>query len=664
MSYHLGIDLGTTFSTAAVVRDGAAEVLSLSTRSSSVPSVVFIRDDGEVLVGEAAEARAVTEPDRVAREFKRRLGDPTPLVLGGAPYGAERLSAIVLEYLLRRVTERMAEAPLSVVVTHPATYSPYRLDLLRETTRLAGIPSAVLLPEPQGSALQYAFDHRVDDGQVVAVYDFGGGTFDAAVVRATPAGFDLLGEPQGLDRLGGIDIDQAVFDHVRERAAELLDAADPRDSAWRSSLARLRTECRLAKERLSEDTDTVIGVVTPGGSQGVTLTRAALESMVRPRLVDTVRTLQRAVESAGLLMADVSRILMVGGTSRIPLVRVMVAEATGRPIAVDADPETATALGAARHAYALASPRAASAVPAVMTPPPAAPLPPSLSPPPPPPPPPVPPVPAPAAAPAPAPVRESQPIAPAPVPFVSPVPSSAVGPAGSRRALLFAVAVVVVLLLGGGAWLAFGNNSDSAASATLPIDTSERTTVVPVTDLPVTVAPTAVPDTVTPTVTPTTASAATVAPPPAVIEGFDLSTVFVAPDGFTFTPFDPAVLQQQIIDPWQQQLAVAPSLGRIGGAQLVDGSGTVVGQVTIFFGSSDDPLPTAVSDSLVVSVTTEDARVVSTQPLQVDRFAGTQFTRNDNVAGWVAVDGATVTMVFATPEAIVGVVNSFVTNNV
>ena len=169
MSYHLGIDLGTTFSTAAVVRDGTAEVLSLSTRSSSVPSVVFIRDDGEVLVGEAAEARAVTEPDRVAREFKRRLGDPTPLVLGGAPYGAERLSAIVLEYLLRRVTERMAEPPLSVVVTHPATYSPYRLDLLRETIRLAGVPSATLLAEPQASALQYAFDHRVDHGQVVAV---------------------------------------------------------------------------------------------------------------------------------------------------------------------------------------------------------------------------------------------------------------------------------------------------------------------------------------------------------------------------------------------------------------------------------------------------------------------------------------------------------------
>ena len=162
MTFQLGIDLGTTFSTAAVLRDGRVEVLTLGTRSSAVPTVVFVRDDGVVLVGEAAEARGVGEPDRVAREFKRRLGDPTPLVLGGAPYGAERLAAYVLEHIVARATERMGGRPSSVVITHPASYSTYRLDLLREAAVLAGCGDALLLPEPQAAAWHYAHDHRVE----------------------------------------------------------------------------------------------------------------------------------------------------------------------------------------------------------------------------------------------------------------------------------------------------------------------------------------------------------------------------------------------------------------------------------------------------------------------------------------------------------------------
>ncbi len=353
MTYQLGIDLGTTFSTAAASRQGRVEVLSLGTRSAAVPSVVFLRDTGEVLVGEAAEARGVVEPDRVAREFKRRLGDPTPLVLGGTPIGAERLSAYVLEHLLARASERMGGPPSTVVITHPAVYSPYRLDLLRDAARTAGIPDAHFVPEPQAAAVQYAADSRVADGEVVGIYDFGGGTFDAALVRRKGDGFELLGEPQGIERLGGVDIDLAVLDAVRDQAGDLLGDLDPEDPGVRSAMSRLRTECRLAKERLSADTETVVPVVMPGKAIEVTISRGQLESMIRPRLADTTKALERAAKSAGLTMADVSRVLLVGGSSRIPLVRMIVSVTTGRPVSVDADPESAIALGAARIAATL-----------------------------------------------------------------------------------------------------------------------------------------------------------------------------------------------------------------------------------------------------------------------------------------------------------------------
>ena len=181
---------------------------------------------------------------RVGREFKRRLGDPTPLVLGGAPYGAERLAAYVLEHVVVRASERMGGPPASVVITHPTSYSSYRLDLLREATVLADVRDALLLPEPQAAAWHYAHDHRVERDETVAVFDFGGGTLDTAVVRAVPGGFDLLGEPQGLDRFGGIDIDDAVFEHVREQVDDLFPDSDEQmnDPAWRSALARLRIE--------------------------------------------------------------------------------------------------------------------------------------------------------------------------------------------------------------------------------------------------------------------------------------------------------------------------------------------------------------------------------------------------------------------------------------
>jgi molecular chaperone DnaK len=359
VGYVVGVDVGTTFSAAATSTGGRAEIASIGTHGAAIPSVVVLAPHGEVLVGEAAERRSASEPTRTAREFKRRLGDPTPLLLGGAPYGSEALMAHVLRFMVEKVAEQQGAKPDLVIMSHPANYGAYKKDLLQETVRLADVGQVKFITEPEAAAVSYASQERINEGEVVAVYDFGGGTFDAAVVRKGPNGFELIGTPEGMERLGGIDFDQAIFAHVDDSLGGLMEDLDADDPQHLAAVARLRDECRKAKEALSVDTDVSIPVLLPNVQTEVRLTRAEFEEMVRPRLNETVAALTRAVRSAHLEMDDVSRILLVGGSSRIPLVGQVVREETGRPVAVDAHPKHAIALGAAQAGAQMLAPATA-----------------------------------------------------------------------------------------------------------------------------------------------------------------------------------------------------------------------------------------------------------------------------------------------------------------
>ncbi len=351
MGYSLGIDIGTTYASAAVNREGRPEVLSLGTDRPTVPTVVLLRSDGTVLVGEAAERRALTEPTRVAREFKRRMGDPTPFIVGGTPYGVEALTAHVIKWVLALATEREGAPPDRVVLTHPAAWGTYKLDLLGQAAHLADCPPFDFVSEPQAAALRYAQEGRVEPDDVVAVYDFGGGTLDVALVRCVAADqFELVGQPAGMERLGGIDFDQAVFAHVNDAVDGMLTEVDASDLQARAALARVRTDCRLAKEALSSDTDAVVSVILPELHTEVRITRVEFESMIRPRITETIETLARTVRSAGMDMTDAAAVLLVGGTSRIPLIREMVHSETGLPVTLDSHPKTTICLGAALHA--------------------------------------------------------------------------------------------------------------------------------------------------------------------------------------------------------------------------------------------------------------------------------------------------------------------------
>lgn len=347
MGYDLGVDLGTTFVAAAVARPNQIEIFTLGDRSVVAPSVVYRRDDGELVTGEAANRRSVSNPDRIAREFKRRLGDPTPVMLGGSGHSVTELLGALLRDVLRQVTQTEGASPGNVVLTHPANWGPFRRGLFEEVPVLAGLTDVSLITEPEGAAAHYAASRRLKEGEIVAVYDLGGGTFDATVLRSGPEGVEILGIPEGIERLGGVDFDEAILGHVNYAAGGALDELDKRDPQTAVALARLRQDCVLAKESLSRDSEAVIPVFLPGKHFEVRLNRTEFEDMIRAPIESSISALARTLRSAEVSPSDLSAVLLVGGSSRIPLVAKMVSEELDKPTLVDTHPKYAVALGAA-----------------------------------------------------------------------------------------------------------------------------------------------------------------------------------------------------------------------------------------------------------------------------------------------------------------------------
>ncbi|MEU0092601.1 Hsp70 family protein [Kribbella sp. NPDC006257] len=317
-------------------------MVGLGNRALQIPSVLYLQEDGSFLVGEAAERRGLSDPSRVVREFKRRLGDPVPLIVGGTPFSAQVLMAKLLSWVVAAATERRGAEPDEIVLTHPANWGPYRREFFDQIIALADIGPAVTCPEPQAAAIQYAAEARLDRGSRVVVYDLGGGTFDVCVLEKTLGGFKILGTPEGIEHLGGIDFDEAVFRHVLDS----LGAADLEAPAARAALTRLRRDCVEAKEALSVDVDTVIPVTLPGRSTSVRLTRGELESLIEPALTDTMEATARALRVAGTTPQRLTAIVLVGGSSRIPLVSHLLQNRFGTPTALDTHPKHAIALGA------------------------------------------------------------------------------------------------------------------------------------------------------------------------------------------------------------------------------------------------------------------------------------------------------------------------------
>lgn len=365
-AYTLGVDVGTSRTAAAVWRDGRATTVNLGDRTDTIPSAVLLRTDGSLLVGDAAVRRGVYEPDRLARGFKRRMGDPTGLLLGDDVLDPVELTGAVLRHVVDTVREREGGEPEHVTLTHPATWGALRRDLLVEAAGHARLADVGLLVEPVAAAVHYAALDRLPVGAVVAVYDLGGGTFDATVVVRTPDGYELRGEPGGDEHIGGEDVDEAVLRHVVATLGRAWTSLDAQDPAVLAALAAVRDQAVLAKEALSSDVEAVVPVILPGLTRQVRITRGELETAVRIDVLRTVDTLARTVASAGVRPADLHAVLLTGGSSRIPLVSELIAAEIGAPVVVDAHPKYAVCLGAALSAAGrvlTVAPRAVAAPP-------------------------------------------------------------------------------------------------------------------------------------------------------------------------------------------------------------------------------------------------------------------------------------------------------------
>jgi actin-like ATPase involved in cell morphogenesis len=345
LKYGLGVDLGTSFTRAAISRGGQSRMISLTEQSFLMPAVVQVRPDGSLIAGEAATRDE--DPTAISRDFKRRLGDPTPLMIGGQLHSAVSLLAATLSSVIDTLTEAEGEAPDRLVLTCPAVWGPYRQEHFQEVPRQAGLSDVTVVTEPVAAATHYAARQKLAEGDVVAIYDLGGGTFDTTVAARTRTGIDIMGVPEGVEWVGGIDFDEAVFNHVDLETGGAFSALDPEDKAGAIALDRIRAECIRAKERLSRDEAVNIPVLLPNRHTQVRLTRAQFEDMIRPAIESTVAALRRTLESATVAPKDLASVLLVGGSSRIPLVSRMLSQDLGRPVLVDPYPQHCVALGAA-----------------------------------------------------------------------------------------------------------------------------------------------------------------------------------------------------------------------------------------------------------------------------------------------------------------------------
>ena len=369
-TYALSIDVGTTYTAAATWRDGRATTVTLGDHSDAVPSVLFLREDDVFLVGDAAERRAISDPSRVAREFKRRMGDAVPKILAGQTYSATTLTAYMIGWVVDRVAEREGGPPDHVALTCPASWGEHRRSALTTAANRAGMDTTGrstlgLMTEPEAAASHYAARHRLLTGTAVAVYDFGGGTFDAAVVRKTADGFELCGAARGNDSIGGVDIDAIVLQLITGQIGNLLTTDDD-DPLQRAALAQLRSAAVLAKEALSADPVCDVPVILPLGNRLVQISRAEVEDRIRPLVADTIRTLRLTIGESGLASSELAGVLLVGGSSRIPLVSQLVSSELGLPILKDAHPKHAVCLGAAMAVATRVQPTIGRTVPAAV----------------------------------------------------------------------------------------------------------------------------------------------------------------------------------------------------------------------------------------------------------------------------------------------------------
>jgi molecular chaperone DnaK len=350
----VGIDLGTTNSEIAVYRNGQPEVLADERGRRIMPSVVGVSETGELLVGEDARNQFVLYPERTVRSIKRRMGSNDKVHLAGNEYTPQEISAMILKRL-KETAERSLGRPVhKAVITVPAYFSDTQRQATREAGEIAGLEVIRIVNEPTAAALVYeAAQHQ---GKRILVYDLGGGTFDASVVRIEAGVVEVISS-HGNNHLGGDDFDHKIVEHILDHL-KIKQGVDVSDQP--KAMARILRAAEAAKKHLSDhpfariEEEYVAEMAGKPVHLALELSRKEYEEMIAPFIEETLSAVHVALESASLTSSRVDEILLVGGATRTPLVRTRLFEAFGRKARGEVDPDLCVALGAAIQGGAIA----------------------------------------------------------------------------------------------------------------------------------------------------------------------------------------------------------------------------------------------------------------------------------------------------------------------
>src|SRR5262249_24230107 len=342
----VGIDLGTTNSEVAVVENGQPRVIA-EDGDPILPSVVGLADDGRLLVGKAARNQWVLAPDRTAKSIKRKMGQDVKVALGDQQFTRQEIPAMILRTLKARA-ERDLGVPVSkAVITVPAYFNDSQRQATREAGQLAGLEVVRILNEPTAAALTYNPDQS--KAEYILVYDLGGGTFDVSIVH-TEAGVVEVLSSHGDTQLGGDDFDELLLNAVADDFAEMYEV-DLRAS--RVSKARLLQAVEETKKRLSDHAFARIEEEFIAEKDGVPLhlstevERHEYEALIRPLIDRTMECVQHALDDARLTAAQLDRVVLVGGSTRTPIIGQLLEDRLGQPAHREINPDLCVAMGAA-----------------------------------------------------------------------------------------------------------------------------------------------------------------------------------------------------------------------------------------------------------------------------------------------------------------------------
>jgi molecular chaperone DnaK len=350
--WRLAVDFGTVFTTTAIARQDRAELVDVEGDGTfRMRSGVLLEPEGTIAVGEVARHAAEFSPERFEPTPKRSIGDGSILLGDRMLPIVEVISAVYVKVASKARRCAGGEPPDQVFLTHPADWAQQRIQMLVDAASAAGLGSPVMVPEPVAAAAHIG-TATAPVGSHVAIYDFGGGTFDAAVLQRTATGYEVAGPPGGRDPLGGEDIDQRIIDHLGAGPLGELDGwhllLAPPDARWRRAAAAFREAVRKAKEGLSTTLSWQLWV--PGLECDVQLTRAELDDLIRSDVAATVDILAQTIAAAEQAARDLQGIYLVGGSSRIPLIADTIWKRLGvQPQTYD-DPKAVVVLGAAERA--------------------------------------------------------------------------------------------------------------------------------------------------------------------------------------------------------------------------------------------------------------------------------------------------------------------------